>query len=106
MLAFMASFQARGQTQLYGEQTRGEGKNAELTCEPLIVTETVKITNVEGDNSGFWIEDKNSTIQSFFKEEAEFFPEAVGFVLQPGKYWVYPNLKDKQEKATVTITLE
>ncbi len=90
---------------LSGEQKRGTGQNAELVCEAIIITDQMQISIIEGDNAGFWIANESATIQSFFKEGTEFFPPAKGFILEPGKYWVYPNLRDNQEKATVKITL-
>jgi len=104
-LIMLANLGAFAQIEFYGEQTRGTDKNAELTCKALIITEQVEITKIEGDNAGFWIENKSATVQSFFKDEGEFFPEAIGYILEPGKYWIYPNLKDEQKKATIKITL-
>jgi len=94
------------QTTLYGEQIRGANKNAQLVCEPIILTQTMKITKTEGENSGFWLEGQNGVIQSFYKDGNNFFPEAIGYQLVPGKYWVYPNLVEGKEKATIKLFLE
>jgi len=101
----LANLGVYAQIEFYGEQTRGTNKNAELSCKALIITEQVEIISIEGDNAGFWIENKSATVQSFFKDGDNFFPEAKGYILEPGKYWIYPNLKDNQTKATVKVIL-
>ena len=60
----------------------------------------VKISKIEGENDGFWITGQQGTLQSFYKDTGAggFMPNAVGYTLAPGKYWVYPNLKDAAEK--------
>lgn len=89
---------------LQGSQTRGTpGKNAKLECTSVKISETVKITAVSGDNSGFWISNGSKTVASFWQPND---PEAKGTILQPGTYYVYPNLRKNQNHATVTLKLE
>jgi len=106
LLWFSIIYSSYSQTILYGEQVRGANKNAELVCEPIVLTATMKIATVEGDNAGFWLEGQNGAIQSFYKDNNRFFPEAIGYQLVPGKYWVYPNLEEDKEKSTVKLILE
>jgi len=95
------------QVKLYGEQIRGADKNAELVCESVLISSEMKIVKVEGDNNGFWIENQNGVLQSFYLDDSgTYFPEAIGFVLKPGKYSVYPNLSSGKSKATVKLYLE
>lgn len=87
-----------------GSQTRGvPGRNAELKCQPVKITKTVTLKSVSGDNAGFWISNGSSNVATFWKTND---PSAVGTVLKPGTYYVYPNLKQNQNTATVTIKLE
>lgn len=95
------------QVQFYGEQIRGANKNAELICEAILITGEMKIVKIEGDNEGFWIESQSGVLQSFYLDESgKYYPEAIGYILKPGKYTVYPNLSEGKNKATVKIFLE
>lgn len=106
-LFFLFISSSYSQVQLYGEQLRGAGKNAELISEAVLLTSEMKIVKVEGENEGFWIESQTGVVQSFYLDESgTFFPEAIGYVLKPGKYTVYPNLSSGINKATVRIYLE
>ena len=90
----------RGSANGWGEQIRGApGRNAELKGSPLVVPEgvTATITKVECDGDGFWIQGPLS--ETFIPAS-----KAVGLVLSPGEYYVYPNLKPKQARASVTVT--
>ncbi len=107
-LIFLSPFayMTKAQTTLYGEQVRGANQNAQLVCEPIILTKTMKIIGIEGENSGFWLEGQNGVLQSFYKDEDKYLPEAIGYSLVPGKYWVYPNLLDNKDSGTVKLILE
>ena len=94
------------QIRIYGEQKRGEDNNAELICEPVVLINKAEILKAEGDNNGFWIEDKNGIICSFFLENKEYEPPVIGYKLLPGKYWIYPNLKKNTDKANITLILK
>ena len=97
------TYYAVGQNYLYGEQSRGSENNGELTCQPVVITTTVEIYKVEGDNNGFWIENKNGIVKSFFLKDEKYAPPVVSIKLEPGKYWIYPNLKIGKKKATIKI---
>jgi hypothetical protein len=107
LVIFFSLSNSYSQIQLYGEQIRGADKNAELISEPVLVTQEMKIVKIEGENNGFWIESLSGVLQSFYLDEpGVFFPNAIGYVLKPGKYSVYPNLSSGKDKATVKIYLE
>lgn len=91
---------------LYGEQIRGNVENAVLKSEPVILTKSAKIINIEGENDGFWINSEMGLVQAFYRKDNKFEPKTQGFVLHPGKYWVYPNLKSNQNKATIKIIVQ
>jgi len=89
---------------IQGSQTRGTpGSNAKLECNPIQITKDVKITAVSGDNAGFWISNGSTTVASFWEPNDA---SAVGTVLKPGTYYVYPNLRKNQNYATISIKLE
>lgn len=88
-----------------GSQTRGSGagNNAKLNCQPVQITKNVKIVSVSGDNAGFWISKGSVVIKRYWNTNDK---SAIGVSLSPGTYYVYPNLKNNQNHATVTIKLE
>ena len=106
LIFFFNSINVFGQIELSGDQKRGEYNNAELNCEPIVITKTVEIIAVEGTNNGFWIEDKNGIVVSFFIEDRKFKPKAIGYTLEPGKYWAYPNLTEGKNEATIKLKLQ
>lgn len=89
------------QQSVYGEQTRGTaGNNAELNCDGISFSSTATIVKVTGSNDGFWIADSYGVlIQNFDSME-----QAIGYQLKRGTYYVYPNLKSNQNKASVKVT--
>ena len=85
-----------------GTQTKGSaGKNAELYSVPVQIPVSMEIISVEGNNNGFWITKGSVTIYTF-----DSMNEAVGTVLQPGTYYVYPNLNKNSNSARVTVYLK
>ena len=81
-----------------GSRSGAPGRNAELKGSPLVVPEGVTgLTKVECDGNGFWIQGPLS--ETFIPAS-----KAVGVVLSQGEYYVYPNLKPKQARASVTVT--
>lgn len=84
-----------------GKQTRGYGgSNAKLEAAPVTLPSTATITNVSFSGNGFWINDGyGNWIVSFYTVN-----EAKGYQLPAGTYAVYPNLKDGQSSAGVTVT--
>jgi len=90
-------------TTLYGEQVKGTaGKNAVLKCSGIKFTSSVTINDVTGDNAGFWISNKNGVLIINF----DTMEEAIGYKLKKGTYYVYPNLRNNQNKATVTVSFQ
>lgn len=87
-----------------GSQTRGSaGQNATLHCNPVTIKSAKSITSISGSNQGFWIQKSTAIIARYYKEND---PSAKGKKLQPGTYYVYPNLKSGQKKATVTVVIK
>ena len=104
-LIMMFSFDAtQAQTfTISGKQVKGSpGKNAQLTCQAVKITKKVKITSISGNNAGFWISNGSYTIKKYWKSNDA---TAKGLVLNPGTYYVYPNLKNGQASATVVLKL-
>ncbi|MFA5419147.1 MAG: hypothetical protein WC341_11880 [Bacteroidales bacterium] len=88
-------------TKLIGEQTKQQDTaKAELKCIPVKITKTMRIDKVTGNNAGFWIQKESETIYKFGDMK-----EAVGIILGPGTYYVYPNIAPNQHKAKVEVTL-
>lgn len=86
-----------------GKQTAGSaGSNAKLTCSPVKISKTMKITGVSGSNAGFWIQKGSATVARYYKSND---PSAKGRSLDPGTYYVYPNLPNGAKTATVTVSL-
>ena len=86
---------------LKGEQKiNNTTNNPVLECTPLKISATMKISETEGDCEGFWIEKGSETIHKFKKNK-----DAIGVLLQPGTYYVYPYLKTNQKKSYIIITL-
>lgn len=90
---------------LSGKQTRGApGRNAKLECKAVTIAKAQTITAVSGSNRGFWVKNSSGdTVMQFSKSND---PSAVGKTLQPGTYYVYPNLERRVNTATVTLTLK
>ena len=103
-LAFTISAIAQSDyVKVYGEQTRGTaGSNAKLTCSGITLTSKGTISLVEGSNNGFWITKSNGVKVADFKN----MDDAMGYKLNKGTYYVYPNLKKNQNKATITVYIE
>ncbi|PLX13909.1 MAG: hypothetical protein C0598_02570 [Marinilabiliales bacterium] len=85
-----------------GEQTKSKvDTNTSLVCKTLKLSKSLKIIKAEGNCDGFWIQKGNITIHNFKKME-----RSIGTVLKPGSYTVYPELKPRHNKASITITLK
>ncbi len=82
-------------------QTRGNnGMNAELKCRPVKITKAATIIKVEGDCLGLWIVRADKVTHTFQSNK-----KALGTVLEPGTYYIYPNLKAGKNTASVTVTM-
>lgn len=87
-----------------GTQTRGNaGSNASLNCTGVTISTTMKIVEIKGENAGFWITNGASTIQTYWKKND---PSAIGYQLNPGTYYVYPNLPANLNNASVSLVLK
>ncbi len=88
---------------VYGEQIRGKsGNNATLSCEGITLGSTGTIAKIVGSNDGFWITNSSGLLVQNFSSMTE----ALGFKLPAGTYYIYPNLKSNQNKATVEVTFK
>jgi len=86
---------------LVGEQAIDSEKDTPvLSCTPIKITKSMKITTVEGNCNGFWIQKGSETTHKFVNLK-----DPVGTILTPGTYYVYPNLKKEAKKADVSVTL-
>lgn len=75
--------------------------NPELKCTPVKITKAMKITKIEGDCKGFWIQKGSLTTHKFKKMD-----DAIGTKLKPGIYYVYPYLNENAKKAKIEVTIE
>ena len=79
-------------------------KNSEMLSEPVTLVQAMTITKVEGEFSTFWLtgstEHGENITDQFMDRNTP-----VGKVLQPGVYFVFPNLKQGSSTAKVTIYL-
>ena len=104
MFLFIGSYGFAQAYTIAGSQTKGTavGNNAQLSCQAVVITKTVKVYEVSGDNAGFWINKNGTVIQKYWETNDK---RAVGLVLTPGTYYVYPNLKKGQTTAKVVLKL-
>jgi len=101
VLVLTAAIAYAGSVKGWGEQTRGSaGMNAQLKGEPFTVPNGVvgTITSVNCSGDGFWIQ---GAARLGFNPASR----ANGATLRAGTYYVYPNLKHGQNKASVNITV-
>ena len=85
----------------WGEQVRGSaGMNAQLRGDPFTVPNGVvgTISSVNCDGDGFWIQ---GSARLVFNSASQ----ANGAKLKAGTYYVYPNLNQGQNRASVTVTV-
>lgn len=104
LMLFLSSSIFAQEVKLSGTQTKGSaGSNAKLNCTPVTITKTMQIFSVSGDNEGFWITNGSNVIANYYNSND---PSAIGKKLNPGTYYVYPNLKKNQNQASVTLHLK
>ncbi len=85
----------------WGEQVRGSaGMNAQLRGDPFTVPNGVvgTISSVNCDGNGFWIQGSAHLV---FNSASQ----ANGAKLKAGTYYVYPNLNQGQNRASVSVTV-
>lgn len=87
---------------LEGEQTiKANTHTPILSCTPIKITKSMKISSAKGNCNGFWIQKGSETIHRF-----DNFIDPIGTALSPGTYYVYPYLKKDTKKANVSVTLK
>lgn len=88
-----------------GSQKLGSNpKNSEMLSDPVTLTQTMTITKVEGDFSSFWLTGKSENGENITEQYMDR-NTPVGKVLNPGIYFVFPNLKQGSSTAKVTVYL-
>jgi len=103
LMVFLANTVDAQQYTIYGKQEKGTStSNPQLTCTGIKLTKQVKIVSVSGSNAGFWITNGKTMIKQYYSPNDK---SAVGYVLSPGTYYVYPRLQSTQSVATVTVGL-
>ena len=98
-IVLIATAAFAGSVKGWGQQEKGfAGKNAQLKGEPFVVPDGVvgTISSVNCDGNGFWVQ---GAMQRNFVPAST----AQGVQLKAGKYYVYPNLQQGQNTASVTI---
>lgn len=105
ILSFLISGLAcSAQVSISGYQERIPYSNARLRCDGLNIVRSMRIDSVSGFHNGFWIVRGAKTEKAFWSEK--YVPDARGYVLRPGTYYVYPNLRADSDTASVTIWLK
>lgn len=92
------------QVRLTGYQERIPYFNAELRCDGLTIARAMRIDSVSGFHNGFWIVRGSKTEKAFWT--GKYVPDAIGYIIKPGTYYVYPNLHQDCDTASVTIWLK
>ena len=94
-----------GQISISGEQTRGRGMDGKLSSNPVHLPRTGKIVGVNSTNGvGFWLECKaNCGKVTKFSEFNN--GNYQNWRIPPGKWAVYPNMREGLDKTNVTITI-
>jgi hypothetical protein len=103
-LTFFSLTAGYSQTTLTGYQFKRQEKDAVLECEGLKITRTMLIDSVQCDCDGFWImkgAKGDKPVKAFWRKRV--LHSAIGFELKPDTYFIYPNLKEDSDSASVTI---
>ncbi len=104
LLILLSGLACSAQVSLSGYQERIPYSNAQLRCEGLNIARAMRIDSVSGFHNGFWIVKGAKTEKAFWSEK--YVPDAKGYLLRPGTYYVYPNLRTGIDTASVTIWLK
>jgi hypothetical protein len=94
-----------GQITISGEQIRGKGMDGKLSSEPVFLPGTGKIVGVNSTNGvGFWLECKGNCgkVRKFSEFDNGNYQN---WRIPPGKWAVYPNMRQGLDKTNVTITI-
>ncbi|MCX6161726.1 MAG: hypothetical protein NTV87_10410 [Ignavibacteriae bacterium] len=91
---------------LSGTQIKKAGANSELKSNIVTLTVNHKIISQSGTHDGFWIaRNEDAKIYAFYFISGVLSPNPINFVLKPGSYTVYPNIKTGKTDASVTLKL-
>ena len=101
---FWVTTAAAQQIVISGTQQRIPGRNAELSSLKVKISKTMTIVSVTGNNNGFWIMKNGKSEKAFWTEKQT--SDAVGYKLTKGEYQVFPNIKNDENSASVTIKLQ
>jgi hypothetical protein len=94
-----------GQISISGEQIRGKGMDGKLSSEPVFLPGTGKIVGVNSTSGvGFWLECKGNCgkVRKFSEWDNGNYQN---WRIPPGKWAVYPNMRQGLDKTNVTITI-
>lgn len=94
---------ASAQVVISGTQKRHIGQNAELVSQKVKINRTMTIVSVTGHHNGFWITKNGKSEKAFWTEKTA--ADAVGYKLIKGEYQVYPNIRQGENEANVTLKL-
>lgn len=97
IFSFLFVVSINAQNVIEGEQLKGYGTNATLSCTGLDLKSNGAIYKVEGLNEGFWITNANGVLLKNFTD----MDDAIGYKLTKGTYYIYPNLKKDQSYAWI-----
>ncbi len=67
------------------------------------IDKVVRIVRVRGNNAGFWIRKGNNIIRKYWKPNDA---SVIGLELQPGMYYVYPNIPKDESSGDVVLRYE
>ena len=95
---------ASAQVTISGTQKRHVGQNAELVSQKVKIDKTMTIVAVSGSHNGFWITKNGKSEKAFWNEKNAV--DAIGFKLSKGEYQVFPNIRQGENEANVTIRLQ
>ena len=106
MFAGLTASESSAQEYYYlnGYQTKGSGTNAKLECDGIIIYRTLTVVEINGDNDGFWITDGTGSVLAKYWNTND--SDALYLQFEPGTYYIYPNLKTGQTKASVQLVFQ
>ena len=106
LLLVFADVFAQKTLTITGRQFKQKDRDAVLECGGLKISQTMLIDSVLCDCDGFWImkgKKGDKPVTAFWAER--FLPRAKNYELKPETYFIYPNLKEDNDSAYVTLRL-
>jgi len=114
-LIFIALFANNIFAQTYylsGTQTKKPGANSILKSNTVTITVDYKISKLSGTHDGFWLEKYTDSEAKSFEKYIRFnyvdgvlSPKASTYILKPGTYKVFPNIKTGKNEASVKLKI-